>query len=247
MWAVAQIEMKKQLHDKSLFFWSLVLPIVFTILFIAIFTSSIPDDQGAVVNQTITGFSVFFSVFIIITMTVSFVKDKDRGFVARLASTPLPPNRYITGKWLPFILIVFIQLITMSLVGMIGYGMTIEHPIYYYLLIFSLAIMMTSWGIAVAVFSKTENMGIVVTQIVALGGAILSGLWMPYEILPDMVQTVGRLLPQYWAHQSLLYSVSGMSNVDGIGLTMMIILGYTAVGFIIAIAGYRRFLRHSKS
>jgi len=247
MWAVAQIEMKKQLQDKSLLFWSVVLPIAFTIIFMEIFTSNIPDDREAVVNQAITGFSIFFSIFIIITMTVSFVKDKDRGFVARIASTPLTSKGYVTGKWLPFIAIVYIQLIIMSLVGIIGYNMTMEHPLGYYLLILCLAIMITSWGVAVAVFSKTENMGIVVTQIVALGGAVLSGLWMPFEVLPNAIQTIGKLLPQYWAHQSLLYSVTGTSNVDGIGLTLLVILGYTLAGFVIAILGYRRFLRHSRS
>src|SRR5699024_12795719 len=107
-------------------FWSVVLPIAFTIIFMSIFTSNIPDDREAVINQAITGFSIFFSVFIIITMTVSFVKDKDRGFVERIASTPLTSKGYVTGEWLPFIVIVNMQVGIMSFVRIIGSNLTME-------------------------------------------------------------------------------------------------------------------------
>ncbi|PWA09675.1 ABC transporter permease [Pueribacillus theae] len=246
MWAVAEIETKKQLQDKSLLFWTLLLPIIFIVGFMAIFSSNAPD-KTAVANQIITGFSVFFSIFIIISMTISFVKDRERGFVARLASTPLTPGGYFIGKWLPFVAIVIGQIAVLAAVGIIAYDMTIVQPFLYFLIVVLLAVMVTSWGLAIAVFSKTENTGIVMTQIIAFAGAILGGLWMPYEILPGIIQTIGKFLPQYWTHQALLSTVSEQSSGVNIGVALLILLAYTLLGFALAFAGYRKFLRTSKS
>ena len=246
MWAIAQVEIKKQLLDKSLLFWTLLLPVIFIIVFMMIFAKD-AENPAAIAGQIITGFSVFFSIFIIISIVISFVKDREKGLVARLASTPLTSGQYFVGKWFPFVIIVFAQIVILSVVGIIVYNMQIEQPYYYFLILVCLAVMVTSWGVAIAVFSKTENTGIVVTQLIAFIGAVLGGLWMPFEILPQIIQTIGKFLPLYWAHQALISTVSTATGGENIGIALLVLLGYTIAGFSLAFAGYRKFLRHSRS
>ncbi|KGA98156.1 ABC transporter permease [Alkalihalobacillus alcalophilus ATCC 27647 = CGMCC 1.3604] len=246
MWAVAQMEAKKQFQDKSLVFWTLILPFIFIVGFMFIFGNNAPDREQ-VVNQIITGFSVFFPIFIIISIVISFVKDREKGLVARLASTPLSVPGYFVGKLLPFVVIVFLQVVVLSLIGIFIYGLTIAQPFLYFLIALCLAFMVTSWGIGISVFSKTENTGLVITQIIAFAAAILGGLWMPFEILPEAVQTVGKFLPQYWTHQSLISAVTvGPSSVS-LGMTFLLIFIYTIIGMTVALAGYKRFLSQSKN
>lgn len=246
MWPLAQIEAQKQLQDRSLLFWTLILPIAFIVGFMEIFGDSF-GNREAVANQVITGYSVFFSVFIIISMTISFLKDRENGLVARLASTPLQSWQYFVGKWLPFVAIVFGQMLVLLLVGVVVYGVTIDQPFLYLLTILGLSIMVTSLGVVIAVFSKTENFGILMTQIIAMGGAILGGLWIPFEQLPGFIQIIGKFTPQYWPHQALLSSVSADFNGESIALSLLILLGYTLLWFIIALIGYKKFLRGSKN
>ncbi|QQK76947.1 ABC transporter permease [Salicibibacter cibarius] len=246
MWAVANIETRKQLQDKSLLFWSLVLPIVFIMGFMAIFAADAPDET-AIANQIITGFSVFFAVFIIISMVISFVKDRENGFVARMASTPLTPGGYFIGKWLPFGAIVVGQIMALAILGIVVYGMSIDQPFFYLLIACFVAMMVTSWGVAIAMFSKTENTGLALTQVIAFAGAILGGLWMPFETLPDTIQTIGSFSPQYWAHQAFLSTLPGQPAGENVGIALLILLAYTGVGFALAFVGYREFLRESRN
>lgn len=66
----------------------------------------------------------------------------------------------------------------------------------------------TSWGVAIAAFAKTENTGLVMTNMIALGTAVACGLWTPFDQLPGYLKIIGMLFPQYWAHQGLVQSVS---------------------------------------
>lgn len=246
MWAFVQLEGKKQLQDKSLIFWMLILPIIFIVGAMEIFGSRI-SDKTAVVNQIIPGYIVFFSIFIIITMTISFVKDCERGFVARLASTPLSTKEYLVGKWIPFVVLVFGQILFLAILGMFIYDMKIGNPVYFALISFVLSLMVTSWGIAIAVFSKTETTGIVLTQIIAFSGAILGGLWIPFQFLPKAVQMIGKFTPHYWSHQALINTLSDQLDGEKILYALLVMLSYMIVSFFLSLIGYRRFLRISRS
>ncbi|HLR79142.1 MAG TPA: ABC transporter permease [Bacillota bacterium] len=246
MWAIANIETQKQLQDKSLYFWTLILPIFFVVLFMELFA---PDGTNLTVaaSQIITGFSVFFSIFIIISMTFSFLKDKDSGLVSRLASTPLSSYEYFIGKWIPFIVIVLVQFIVLAITGGILYDMVIDNLLIYSITALLITLMVTAWGLAISVFSKTENVGLAVTQVVAVGGGMISGLWMPLETLPESLQTVGKLSPFYWGHQGLLATISDHPGGENVLISLSIIALYMVVGFVLAILGYRKFLKEARN
>src|SRR5690625_342192 len=173
MWALVNIETQKHLQDRALLFWSLLLPIGFIILFMAIFTNMIPGEREAIVTQVITGFTVFFSVFIIISIVFSFLKDRERGLVARYASTPLTPVDYFLGKWFPFVIMVVAQLTILTLLGIIVYDMRIDNIAMYFIIVVSLAVMISSWGVDIYVFSTSVNFSIFLIIIISISSAIL--------------------------------------------------------------------------
>ncbi|WP_312887850.1 hypothetical protein [Bacillus stratosphericus] len=87
------------MKDRSLLFWTILLPVVSIILLIELFTSGSSQAQKTLVaSQSVTGMSVFFSTFVIISIVISFVKDREKGIVARLASTPLQPHNFFFWK-----------------------------------------------------------------------------------------------------------------------------------------------------
>nr|WP_280806598.1 ABC transporter permease [Bacillus sp. TBS-096] len=99
MWPLVRIESIKQVKDRSLLFWTILLPVASIILLIELFTSGSSQAQKTLVaSQSVTGMSVFFSTFVIISIVISFVKDREKGIVARLASTPLQPHHFFLGK-----------------------------------------------------------------------------------------------------------------------------------------------------
>ncbi|WP_054705674.1 ABC transporter permease [Bacillus sp. JCM 19041] len=246
MWPIAQVETMKQIQDRSLLFWTLILPIIFIILFIEVFGVD-GVLRSAVASQTITGMSVFFAAFIIISIVITFVKDREKGFVARLASTPLSPAKFFIGKALPFLVITVGQIVILSAMGILFYGMEINQYFTYFSVIVLFSLMITSWGIAIALFSKTENTGIVMAQVIAMGTALVSGLWMPFDTLPDFLQTMGQFLPQYWAHQGLLSAVPTLPGGEPLWLVSLIIGAYTIAGFILSLFAYRTYLKMARN
>lgn len=95
MKAVISFEWKKNLQDRGLMFWMLLLPIIFTVLFISVFTSGTEGEaKEQVILSVVPGYTVMFVFFIMISMTESFLKDKKVGMISRVASTPLSPYQF---------------------------------------------------------------------------------------------------------------------------------------------------------
>lgn len=246
MGAIAYTELKKNLQDKGLWFWTFILPIVFIVGFMAIFSGGEDMNPLDLVTHIIPGYTVMFSFFIMISMVITFVKDRDSGIVARIASTPLPSYHYFIGKWIPFGILVMIQIIVLFAFGFLVYDLPLGNPLALIVLSLALAFISTGWGMALAVLAKTENMGIAITQIIAMGGAVLGGLWMPLEHMPSFIQSFAKFLPQYWAlvgyQEILLFNVS----LWEIWRPLLILVFLGSVGAVIAVCSYSRFLRLSK-
>lgn len=87
--AIIKLELKKNIQDRGMIFWTLILPILFTVLFISVFTSGLNEAESQpVILSIVPGYTVMFVFFIMITMTDSLIKDQNKGLVARIASTP---------------------------------------------------------------------------------------------------------------------------------------------------------------
>lgn len=97
--AIFKVELKKHVQDKGMLFWMLILPILFTIVFIAMFTANTDDATSAqVILSIVPGYVVMFVFFIMISMVQVFIKDRDKGMTSRLASTPLSSYYYLDRK-----------------------------------------------------------------------------------------------------------------------------------------------------
>jgi ABC-2 type transport system permease protein len=244
--AIIKVELKKHVQDKGLLFWMLILPILFTIIFIAIFTANTDaTTRQEVILSIIPGYVVMFVFFIMISMVQIFIKDRDKGMTTRLASTPLTSYYYLLGKWLPFMCIVLIQIVVLFLFGRLVYDVPLGEPITLLVLSLFITFTVTAIGLAMSLTVNTENMGIAITQIIALGGAMLGGLWVPMEMMPEFMQTIGRFLPQYWAHQSFQDAMAGTTEVSELMQTLAILFAIGLVAFIIAMIRYPSFLKKS--
>lgn len=248
MQAVMHVEIRKNLQDRGLLFWMLILPILFTVLFIAVFTSGMDKDiQQQVTTSIVPGYIVMFVFFIMITMVNSFIKDRDYGMSARIASTPLSPFYYLIGKWIPYVMIVFIQIVILFVFGKIVYNIPLGQPMAIIVLSLFLAISVSGLGMALALFSNTENMGIAVTQVIALGGAMLGGLWIPFDQLPQFLQSASHFVPQYWAHLAFQEAMNGTLTFTVFFQAIGVLAIVCFISFIAARIQFPRFLRRAKS
>lgn len=199
------------------------------------------------ITQIVPGYAVMFSFFIIISMVNSFLKDKDHGMLVRLATTPMNKYEYLLGKWFTFIIIVFIQIWALLGFGYFVYDLYLGNLLAIAALSFALTLTTTGIGLAISLISSTENFGIIVTQVLALGGAMLGGLWVPLELMPDFMQTMALFVPQYWAQSGFQDIMLRESGVADIYVSILVLLGVAVVGLLFAAKYYNRYLKGAKS
>ncbi len=248
MKSIFTLEMRKNVQDKGLVFWTFILPVIFTVLFISIFTATVEEQMKAeVIASIVPGYTVMFVFFIIISMGTSFINDRDTGWIARLASTPLPPLKYLIGKWLTFSLIVLIQIIVLQTFGKVVYTIPIEQPIFLVILAIALTLCTTGIGLAISVIIRTNNMGIAVTQIIALVGALIGGLWIPFDMMPAFLQKIGTVTPQYWAHDGFKQAMTGTLSFNDLFRSLGVLLGYGILGLVVSFVSYPAFLQRAKN
>ncbi|HLR02688.1 MAG TPA: ABC transporter permease [Virgibacillus sp.] len=242
------LELKKKVQDRGLLFWTIILPILFTVLFISVLTSGEEAEmRDAIIVSIVPGYTVMFVFFIIISICSTILQDKNQGMIARLASTPLTRFEYLMGKWFPYMIVVMIQIVILFVFGKLVYNIPFQQPFQLFLLSICLTFCVTGVGIAIAMLIKTENMGIAITQVIALGGAVLSGLWMPIDMMPDFIQTLAHYLPQYWAHQAFQDGMNGTLAAGNLLRTSSILCGFGVAGFLIALIRYPAFLKRAKN
>ncbi|MCU6712614.1 ABC transporter permease [Paenibacillus sp. J5C_2022] len=193
------------------------------------------------VTQIVPGYTVMFVFFVMISMVTSFLKDRNGGMLMRLQGTPMKPMSYLIGMWIPHIIVVLIQSTTLLTFGHFVYGLSIGDPLAIALIVFGLAICATGLGLLLSLTVSSENMGIALVQIIAMGGAIMGGLWFPFEFLPRAVQIIGQFTPQYWAQQAMQDVMIRGAGVGGIGITLAVLFGFGLLGLAIALMRFRKF------
>jgi ABC-2 type transport system permease protein len=157
----------------------------------------------SVVSQIVPGYTVMFVFFIMISMVKQFMRDKESGMISRLKSTPMRPIHYLIGMWIPNIVVVLIQSSVLLGFGHFVYDLHLGDVLSLAALVLMLAICGTGFGLALALFARSENQGMGITQLITMGGAVLGGLWFPTEFMPKVMQIIGKFTPQYWAQHGL--------------------------------------------
>lgn len=199
--------------------------------------------QGDAVTQYVPGFVVMFVFFIIITMVRNFLNDRDSGTLARLRSTPMKPYHYLIGMWVPNIIAVIIQCTVLIGFGKLVYDVNLGSMPAICLIVLCLAICATAIGLALSMVVQSVNQGTAFTQIITMGGAVLAGLWFPFEIMPDFAQAAGRFTPQYWAQHGFQDIMIRGMGVSDILVNLGALLAYGLVGLLIASWRYKSFLK----
>lgn len=97
-------------------------------------------------------------------------------------------------------------------------------------------------GIVIALWLKTQTAS-AATTFTMLAMAMLGGMWVPLDQMPGLLQSVGRLLPSYWAANYALLPISG-GEIQMRGVWTLV--GWTIGLIALGVVGYRRAVANSK-
>ncbi|MNI31809.1 ABC-2 family transporter protein [compost metagenome] len=178
--------------------WSLLMPIMFYFIFTRLVSveSSNPSLWRAHYLMSMTSFSVMGSA--IMTLGTRLVQERNQGWSIFMRITPLPGHYYFLSKMFGQMMMHFMTIVFIFIAGYLINGVSLPPLIWIYsglwILIGSLPFL--ALGTMIGSMKRVDTAS-GVSNVLYLVLAVMGGMWMPLESMPQIMQNIGIWLPSY--------------------------------------------------
>jgi len=126
----------------------------------------------------------------------SVVREHQLGTMEGLLITPARPWEIIIGKLIPNILVAAVDLLSVTLVGIVWFGVPFQgSPLLFTLLSLLFIFAGLGLGLLVSTIARTEEQVLAVTALLIVFSVMLTGFIYPRSAMPRGVQLIGNFLP----------------------------------------------------
>ncbi len=185
----------------------------------------------------------------ILTMTMilftstAIVRERERGNLELLITTPIRPIELMLGKILPYIAIGLLQMTLILVLGYSVFDVPINgaiHQIYLATLLFiaaSLAI-----GLVISTLAKTQLQAMQMTVFVLLPSILLSGFMFPFDAMPFAAQVIAEALPATHFMRMIRAVVLRGAELSILVNDALWLIGFTVLGLALASLRFKKTL-----
>ncbi|HSN16981.1 MAG TPA: ABC transporter permease [Gammaproteobacteria bacterium] len=139
---------------------------------------------------------VILTLTMVLFTAVAIVRERERGNLELLITTPVSTVELMTGKIVPYIIIGLIQVSIVLLLGWVLFHVPVVGSIatlYLSALLFIAASL--GLGLLISTFAKTQFQAMQLTVFTFLPSILLSGFMFPFDGMPAFARWIGELLP----------------------------------------------------
>ncbi|MEK5394497.1 ABC transporter permease [Paenibacillus sp. FSL K6-2859] len=225
-------EMLRIIRNPYYVCWSLLMPIMFYFIFTRVVNTGNDDPTWrAHYLMSMATFSVMGSA--IMTLGIRLVQERTQGWTTFIRITPLPGSVYFFGKMFGQTMMHLFSVICIFIAGYLINGVSLSAGQWVlsglWILIGSLPFL--AIGTLVGAMKRVDTAS-GVSNVIYMALAVAGGMWMPIEILPQLMQKIGHWLPSYnygnGAWEIVRGSAPHWSNV-------LILLGYLVVFMLLSV------------
>jgi ABC-2 type transport system permease protein len=189
------------------------------------------------------GIITFGLLILIPTAARPIVRDKEKGFMARLLTTPTHPVDFILGYSLALVAITIAQILIfifgawlmgMDIIGNLGLA---------FLVFFLTGLCSVGIGMVIASLSKSENQAEPLAWIFSMPLAMLSGCWFSIELMPSYIRAVAFAFPYAHTIEAARGVLIRGVGLEAVGNDFLFLIGWAVVIFAIGIVLFRRSMR----
>jgi ABC-2 type transport system permease protein len=189
------------------------------------------------------GIIVFGLLIMIPTAARIMVRDKEKGYLARLLTTPTRPWEFTLGYTLCMTLVAIAQIVFFIIFAQL-YGVHITGSIGLAFLVFLLtAISSIGIGMMVASLSKSENQAEPLTWLFTMPLAVLSGVWFSISYMPKYIQTIANIFPYAHAVSSAREILIRGANIAAVQNDLLFLAAWAVGATILGIIFFARTMR----
>ncbi len=162
-------------------------------------------DPPSGFEQAVPGTMVMFTMLVMFTVGASMLTvEREKGILRRLASSPMPREAVVAGKWAARMALGMVQIcfamITGSVLFHVNWG---AHLGMVLLVMFAYAGLAASLGMLLSNFAKNQRQVIGAGVLLSNVMAAIGGCMWPVEITPPWAQRLALFVPPGWAMDAL--------------------------------------------
>ena len=198
-------------------------------------------EQRSVVNILPGLIAVILTMTMILFTSAAIVREKERGNMELLITTPLRSIELMIGKIIPYVVIGLIQLTIVLSLGYLVFNVPIRgaiSDIFLASLLFICASL--TLGLIISTIARSQLQSMQMTFFILLPSILLSGFMFPYEGMPVLAQWIAEALPATHFMRMIRAIVLRGDELFDIGGDALWLVGFTIVGLLIASVRFKK-------
>ncbi|SER75538.1 ABC-2 type transport system permease protein [Lentzea xinjiangensis] len=229
-------ELRGIVREPAALFFSIVMPVAFFALFVSLF-GKLGSGGLSAGTTMLTTFGAFGVISVVLMNPgIGVAADRERGWLRAKQVSAVPIGVTLSAKVvasLPYAAGVLVAMTaTAAITGALDAPVPALLRILGVLLLGALPFALLSLAIG---FQVGTGAAAAVLNAVLIPSAVLSGLWMPLEIMPAFFADVARFLPTYHLARLALAQLTGAPALAH----ALVLLGTTIVAAALAAVSYR--------
>lgn len=159
------------------------------------------NEEMKGVYMFIPGLMALILMLISALMTsVTITREKEFGTMELLLASPLKPREIILGKVAPYVLLSFVNALTIIVLGNLVFDVPVVGSVWVLLLECMLFITLAlSLGVLISTVAKTQQIAMVISLLgLMLPTILLSGFIFPIDNMPSILRVISNIMPARW-------------------------------------------------
>ncbi|MDO5684238.1 MAG: ABC transporter permease, partial [Propionibacteriaceae bacterium] len=222
----------------------IAMPVTMYLFFSGIYGDQLTSGGVAVSAVMMVTMATYGGLGAAMNAGATIQSERSSGWFRQLMITPLTATEFVVAK---ICTALAAMLPALAAVGIAGVFRGVRLPVATWFSILGLLILallpMVVLGLVIGLWFKQQTAS-AVTTLTMLALSMVGGLWFPLDMLPGVMQTVGKLLPSYWAGQIGIWPIIGGAfpwrGVLVLGIWVLVLSGLGALGYGRAVRTSRR-------
>jgi ABC-2 type transport system permease protein len=172
---------------------------------------------------------------------VAIVRERERGNIEFLITTPVRPVELIVGKVVPFVLIGLVQVTLVLLLGVLIFDVPVRGSIIdLYLAALTYVITSLGLGVFISTLARTQFQAMQVAFFTFLPQILLSGFMFPFAGMPKLAQWIAEVLPLTHFVRLVRGILLRDARLIELWSEVAALLAFTVVAMTIAVLRFRK-------
>jgi ABC-2 type transport system permease protein len=240
--ALVKKELKKVIRDPTTLFTIIFLPVILVLAF-GLSLSKIPSSANpgqSIFEVMLPGVYGFTCVYLIMTVAIAFVDDRNQGLIKRINTTRTTSGEFIGSHIISNILLALLQVAIITVLSVIlGVSFNPTGFLFAFVFIGLLSLCSIGFGLICATFAKTSGAASGIASMIMVPQLIL-GTWL-LTLVPT-TQVAAMFFPIYYATNSIDMLFRGVPLTEiTIWINLVVLAIYSIVILIIGIKLFKRY------